>query len=192
MNYKKVIFTNSDIQGKDFNDNTFESCKFIKIVFRFTNFENCKFENCDFSESIFESIGFSNCDFFGTKLSFLDFGSASIFNCKFNNSVAENCIFHKLKGGSKTERKIFDLRNCEFKDMELKGSVFVFCNISNVNFNGSDLESVVFERCDLEKTNFTNAKIDGAGFNECKIKETYLDINGFIDFGTSKGFKLQN
>jgi uncharacterized protein YjbI with pentapeptide repeats len=136
-------------------------------------------------------VGFANCSFPETKLSFLDFGSASIFNCNFEKSVAENCIFQKLKSGSKSERKNLDLRNSQFEKTELKGSVFILCNLANISFSESDLECVVFERCNLEKTDFTNAKILGTGFTDCKIKDTYLDISGFIDLGTSKGFKLK-
>jgi hypothetical protein len=43
----------------------------------------------------------------------------------------------------------------------------------------------------LEETDFTEAKISGCGFSDCKIKNTYLDMNGFIDFGASKGFALK-
>jgi uncharacterized protein YjbI with pentapeptide repeats len=140
---------------------------------------------------MFASIGFSNCKFPGTKLSFLDFGNASILNCDFKEAVAENCIFQKLKGGSKSERKNLDLRSCNFEKSDLANSVFVSCNLAGISFQESDLENAIFERCDLEKTNFSSAKITGAGFTDCKIKETYLDMNGFIDYGSSKGFRLK-
>jgi uncharacterized protein YjbI with pentapeptide repeats len=69
--------------------------------------------------------------------------------------------------------------------------VFVFCNLSGGSFKESDLESAIFEKCDLEKTVFNTAKISGTGFTNCKIKETYLDVNGFLDFGASKGFSIR-
>ena len=65
------------------------------------------------------------------------------------------------------------------------------CNLNKVNFQKSILENAVFERCNLEETDFTGAKIAGCGFSECILKKTYLDINGFVDFGITKGFKLK-
>ena len=102
---RKVVFKEEDVKGGDFNDTAFKNCKFISLGFRFVNFHNCTFENCDFSESLFDSVGFSDCFFPESKLSFLDFSNTSIQNCSFANSLAENCIFQKLKAGSKSEAK---------------------------------------------------------------------------------------
>lgn len=65
------------------------------------------------------------------------------------------------------------------------------CNLSKVSFQKSNLENSVFEKSNLEETDFTDAKIGGCGFENCNIKKTYLDINGFVDFGASKGFSLK-
>jgi hypothetical protein len=43
----------------------------------------------------------------------------------------------------------------------------------------------------LEETSFKEAKLEGCGFKNSKIKGTILDVNGFIDFGVSQGFKLE-
>ena len=112
---RKKIYRQNDVQGQDFTDAIFESCKFIGLSFKFVNFQGCTFKNCDFSESVLDSVGFFGCQFPGTKLNSLDFGSASIQNCNFAEAVAENCIFQKLKGGSKSERKNLDLRSCNFE-----------------------------------------------------------------------------
>jgi uncharacterized protein YjbI with pentapeptide repeats len=191
MIYKKKIFTEKDIQGQDFNDSIFESCKFIDLTFRFVNFNDCIFDNCDFSESIFDSVGFSGCKFPETKLSFLDFGGASVMNCDFSNAIASGCIFQKFKGGSKSERKNFDLRSCKFEGTDLSGTIFVICNLGEVVFRKSILENAVFERCNLEKTDFREADIAGCGFTDSIVKNTILDMGGFIDFGASKGFIIQ-
>jgi fluoroquinolone resistance protein len=188
---KKKVFLHKEIQGEDFEDTAFQSCKFIGLSFKFVNFQNCTFKNCDFSESRFDFVGFSNCSFSESKLSFLDFSNTSVQNCDFANSVAENCVFQKLKGGSKNERKNFDLRSCNFEGANLNGTIFVICNLKKVNFQKSILENAVFERCDLEETDFTLAKIAGCGFSDCNIKKTYLDMNGFLDYGNSKGFVLR-
>ncbi|MCL4353226.1 pentapeptide repeat-containing protein [Patescibacteria group bacterium] len=105
--------------------------------------------------------------------------------------MAENCIFQKLKGGSKSERKNLDLKSCIFESAQLKGAVFVFCDLKKVNFKNSGLENVVFEKCNLEETDLSATKLAGAGFIDCKLKDTLLDINGFVDYGSSFGFKLK-
>jgi uncharacterized protein YjbI with pentapeptide repeats len=65
------------------------------------------------------------------------------------------------------------------------------CNLEKVNFQKSILEGAIFERCNLEETDFTEAKIAGCGFTDCQIKKTYLDMNGFLDYGSSKGFSMK-
>jgi uncharacterized protein YjbI with pentapeptide repeats len=69
--------------------------------------------------------------------------------------------------------------------------VFVFCDLEGVSFEKSDLHEAIFERCNLRKTNFKDAQIGGGGFKDSKIEETLLDVNGFIDYGSSQGFKLE-
>ena len=69
-------------------------------------------------------------------------------------------------------------------------SVFVFCDLENTSFESSDVEGVIFEKCNLTNTVFVGAKMNGVGFKNCKISETILDINGFVNFGESQGFKL--
>jgi len=117
---------------------------------------------------------------------------ASMINCDFVDAVAEGCIFQKLKAGSKSERRKFDLRTCNFQNTDLKSSIFVMCNLAKLKFTNSILENAVFERCDLEETDFRIAKILGCAFVDCNIKNTLLDVNGFIDYGVSKGFILDN
>lgn len=188
--WKGKIFTNPELKD-DFEDCVFETCRFSELEFKFTNFKNCVFKDCDFAGSTFDSVGFFKCSFPGSKLSFTDFGNVSIQNCNFDEALMENCIFQKIKGGSKTERKTLDLKTSSFVNTNLSSSVFIMCNLSEVDFNKSILESSVFEKCDLTKTDFTEAKLLGAGFTDCRIKETALDMNGFIDFGSSHGFILK-
>lgn len=189
--FKRRVFGKEDVRGGDYKDTAFDACKFIGIVFKFTNFTNCTFKDCDFSESILESVGFSGCKFPGSKLSFLDFGNASVSACSFNEAIAEGCVFQKLKSGSKVDRKKFDLTDCAFDNAVLSKSVFVFCKLTGVGFQKSVLENTIFEKCDLEKTDFGEAKIAGGSFTDCNIKNTILAINGFIDYGYSKGFVLK-
>jgi len=104
---KNKIFTEVEVKGKDFSGDVFESCKFTNIKLKFTNFSECLFKSCDFSESYLDLVSFSDCKFPGSKLSFLDFGNTSLNGCDFSGTLAENCIFQKLKGSSKSDLKKF-------------------------------------------------------------------------------------
>lgn len=190
MIVKSKTFTESDTGGHDFSDTIFESCKFTGITLKFTCFAKCVFKSCDFSRSFLELVSFSDCKFPCSKLSSLDFGNTSLSMCDFEGAVAENCIFQKLKGSSKSDLKKFILKSCNFLGAQLGRTVFVFCDLEGVSFEGADLHQAIFERCNLKETNFLGAKMESAGFKNSKIDNTLLDMNGFVDFGNSNGFKL--
>lgn len=183
------ILNSANLDGKDFDDHIFESCKFTGDI-KFVNFNNCNFVDCDLTGAIFNITSFSKCTFSGSKLSNIDFRDIRIQNCDFSNSVMENCIFQKII--VKNEVKKLDLRNCIFNNTNLKSSAFIFCNLAKVSFEKSDLSSVIFERCNLIESNLAEAIIDGAGFETSYIDKTILDISGFVSFGNSKGFILHN
>ena len=182
MTYKHKNFSGNEINGQDFEDSVFEHCNFLGDI-RFAGFLKCKFVSCDLSGALFNTTHFTNCSFPGSKLSNIDFSDVNIENCNFSGSVMENCIFKK--------KKKFNLKSNFFEDTNLQRSVFVFCDLTKMKFSGSDLTGTVFERCDLTETNFTGAKLNGTNFEDCKIAKTILDLNGFLSFGSSKGFVLE-
>ena len=73
---------------------------------------------------------------------------------------------------------------------DLSHSVFVWCNLTEVKFGSAKLVSTIFEKCNLSESDFTGADITGAGFENSHIDKTLLDVEGFVSFGGSKGFKL--
>ena len=137
-------------------------------------------------------MGFSKCSFPETKLSNLDFSDAQIEECDFSEAIMVNCIFQQLKTGDKNRRKKFSLKKSKFKGADLTSAVFVLCNLGKVSFQNAKLEGAVFEKCDLAQADFTGADINGASFEGSKIEKTKLNLGGFIKFGNSKGFVLEN
>ena len=190
MIVRNKVFSEDDTNGHDFYGYIFESCKFTGITLKFTNFSRCVFKSCDFSESFLDLASFTECKFPDSKLSSLDFANTSLYACDFDGAVAENCIFQKLKGSNKSALKKFILKSCNFSGARLERSVFVFCDLEDVSFENSDLTGAIFERCSLKGTDFKGAKIEGVGFKDSKISDTILDIDGFVNYGTSQGFKL--
>jgi len=60
-------------------------------------------------------------------------------------------------------------------------------DLTHVNF-----EKAIFDYCKLKGTSFTDSNTTGVSFQNCQISQTILDLEGFIQFGLSKGFKLNN
>jgi len=190
--HKKQIYAEEDVGGESFDNVKFVNCRFCGINLRFTSFSKCAFDNCDLSGSAFESVNFSNCKFIESKLSFIDFAEIALKGCSFEKCVMENCIFQQFKNSSKNERKKLNFRNFSFNEVNLTGSVFAFCDLDEASFERSNLVAVVFERCSLKNTNFSGSDIEGAVFETCLIKGAKLDIDGFLKFGASHGFVLEN
>jgi uncharacterized protein YjbI with pentapeptide repeats len=112
-------------------------------------------------------------------------------NCDFSKAIMVNCIFQQLKAGDKNRRKKFSLRKSKFEGTELTSAVFVICNLGKVSFRNAKLKDAIFEKCDLTGVDFTDADINGVNFEGSKIEKTKLNLEGFIKFGNSKGFVLE-
>ncbi len=192
MNYKDQVFSADEIKGKEFIDCEFENCRFVSTNLRFTSFKNTNFLTCDLSSAAFDLTSFVSCKFPESKLSNVDFSEMQIKDCDFSNSILRNCVFQQLKPGSKNEKEKFDLSRINFENAQLQSALFSFCDLKEANFRGADLESVVFEKCKLKETNFTGANISGTNFSDSSIDGAILDVDGFISFGVSTGFKLEN
>ena len=103
----------------------------------------------------------------------------------------KNCVLQQLRPGSKNERKKFNLTKSVFDSADLSGTIFFLCELKEASFRNANLENVVFERCNLKGASFINANIGGINFTDCKIEDTKLDLDGFVSFGNSKGFVLE-
>jgi uncharacterized protein YjbI with pentapeptide repeats len=102
-----------------------------------------------------------------------------------------NCVLQQRKSGSNNEKKKFDLSSSIFTETELAGTIFFLCELKGVNFQKANLENVVFDKCNLKEANLTNANIRGTNFTDSRMENTILDIEGFVIFGNSKGFILE-
>lgn len=104
----------------------------------------------------------------------------------------KNCILQQLKAGSKNEKKKFNLCKSSFEEADLTGTIFFFCDLKNANFQSATLNDVVFEKCNLRNVNFIGASIVGTNFTNSRIENILLNVEGFLAFGNSKGFILEN
>jgi serine/threonine-protein kinase len=143
------------------------------------------------SSVLFDITSFMHCSFPESKLSNLDFSQVKIKDCNFTNAILKNCVFQQQKTGSKNEKKKFDLSHTSFEHADVSRTLFYLCELTKANFQNANLEDAVFDKCDLKGANLSGANITGANFATAKIEKTILDVEGFITFGISKGFVLE-
>jgi fluoroquinolone resistance protein len=191
MEYKDKDFTGDNIKGQEFIDCRFINCKFAGANLRFTSFNKCTFISCDLSLVLFDLTSFVKCSFLESKLSNLDFSGVQIKECDFSKAIMRGCVLQQLKPGSKNEKKKFNLFGSRFSEADLSGVVFFFCDLKAVDFKHANLENAVFERCSLKEVSLISANICGTNFSDSKMENTKLDLDGFITFGNSKGFILE-
>jgi uncharacterized protein YjbI with pentapeptide repeats len=103
----------------------------------------------------------------------------------------KNCVLEQFKTGNKNEKKKFELSNSLFEKADLTGTIFSLCELKEINFQKANLENAVFDKCNLTRANLIDTNINGTTFNDCKIENTILDLEGFITYGNSKGFMLE-
>ncbi len=92
----------------------------------------------------------------------------------------EGCSFEKQK-----------LPGCSFPRSNLSSCYFANCDLSSLKLTDINLEKAIFDFCKLTNTDFSGSVTTGVSFQNCRISHTTLDLEGFIQFGLSKGFVLQ-
>lgn len=138
--------------------------------------ENKKLEQRNYS-TVIKSAIFSESTFFkveikwyqieqgywnGCRLFFCKFKEVDLIANKWNGTNYVNCSFTHLnfnKDIIKGNFKYCKFQDINWKDSELKETIFVGCKFKNVDFANADLEKVLFDHCTLEgDINFKNVK----------------------------------
>lgn len=145
-------------------------------------YESCIFKECcikgvDLKDTVFQNCTFNNCE---------------ISNIKILNSKITDCIFNKCKlvgvewsslihkfGFSNTFNECY-MPYSVFVDMDILGSNFLKCNLTEsyfefvkakkVSFNNCDFKDTQFLKCDFTEADFRNAQnyFFNIGENICK------------------------
>ena len=178
--------------GEDFENEKYASVDFTDISLKFTSFVKCEFSSCNFTLAGFESTSFEDCKFVGCCFSGVDFAQIKIKKCSFDETLFSFTTFQKLKSGSNFETILVDWHDSSFNKCNFSEAIFNSCNLKNVKFEDCDLTRAIFKNCDLLETDLSSAKMDGTTFQNSKIFKTKLSLDGFIRFGNSHGFVLNN
>lgn len=131
----------------------------------FKEFECCTFNNCDFSQCTFLAVTFidcifNDCIFTGTKINYVALRTVYFNRCKIqevNFAMCDKLIFE-------VHFKECILDFSKFYTLKIKGTTFIDCSIVAVDFMSTDLTEVIFDNCDLYRSEFAKAIANKANF----------------------------
>ncbi|KAA3637023.1 MAG: pentapeptide repeat-containing protein [Bacteroidetes bacterium] len=166
-------------EGKDFTHEglpvaKYENCEFINcnlanVDLSDIHFSECTFRGCDLSnttltETAFKTIRFKDCKMLG--LSF-DNCNDFLFAVDFSNCQMNMCCFYQV-----------NLKGTRFLNCKLSESDFAEADLSESTFEGSDLSDAIFDNTNLEKADFRNARGYSLNPEQNNIKKAKFSING--------------
>jgi len=146
-------------------DTEFRDVIFDETAIKFKEFENCTFYNCDFTQCIFLSVAFVDCNFFDcnfhdTRINYVSLRGVQFTKCDFTNvnfAMTDQVIYD------------FNFKDClldysKFYALKLKKMQFINCSMVSVDFMASDLTEAVFDNCNLRRAVFMDTIANKADF----------------------------
>ncbi|WP_394973962.1 pentapeptide repeat-containing protein [uncultured Croceitalea sp.] len=148
QHFKGEDFTSTPLKRAEYEECTFERCKFQNGFLDNQHFMECEFLACDLSNtnikhSIFNTITFRECKLLGLRFEDLN---DSLLSFQFHNCQMDFASFFQLK-----------IKNTVFKDCTLLETDFTETDLTGAIFSGSNLEKAIFDGTILDKTNFGEA-----------------------------------
>lgn len=162
-NFTNLVYVNQKIQDKEFEDCTFENCRFTEMIF-----ENCRFLDC-----IFSGCSISACKPIDSKYSEIIFKDSKIMGFDWT----------KARGVSQLTFERCDISYSNFSYVKLHNLKLLECISKDVNYNGADLSLGVFTKTDFANSVFSNNNLTGADFRKA--------FNYAIDFKFNKLVKTK-
>jgi uncharacterized protein YjbI with pentapeptide repeats len=150
------------------DDETFEGIDYTEKVIRGQEYQSCTFKKCDFTNADFSGNRFVDCRFDGCNLSMIKLGSTTLSdvsfkNCKMLGINFKDCL--SLFFSVQFEGCILDYAS--FMDKKMLKTKFIKTSLKDVNFSqailtgsvfdGTDLNGAIFNRTDLSAVNFITA-----------------------------------
>ncbi len=145
------------------------------------NFQRTRWENSNFKETNFQSSNLSNSEFIDCDLENPDFSwpttldNVKFLKCKINESAfstpmfsSNKFIFHQSRL-TKITFKTYRTRHGSLT-VNLSGSIFKDCELSEIEFNGRILEKVDFSGSKIINSNFK-----GANLVDADLSKTIID-----------------
>jgi uncharacterized protein YjbI with pentapeptide repeats len=133
---------------------TFEHCQFKKTNWQNVQFRECVFKNCLIDQTLMDQCRLQQVTFEKCKLVGINF-----FKCTptFFSIAFKNCLLHY----------------CNFSDLKMPNSNFMYSKFYECHFNNTYLEKCDFSHTDLKNTIFHNCLLNKANF----ISAIHYSIN---------------
>jgi uncharacterized protein YjbI with pentapeptide repeats len=172
--FANVNYAGKRLENREFIKCEFADCDFSKGDLRGNDFVDCHFKNCNFSMVDIGGAGFRDVVFTGCKILGVDFARCNkfMFSFSFIQCHLDYSTFFGAKL-SKTHFKECSLKEVDFSESDLSGSVFEGCDLFNTRFL----------RTRLEKTDFRTARnfaIDPDANVMKKAKFSVLNLSGLL------------
>lgn len=148
--YEECEFNDLSCREEFLTAKTFQECAFV----------NCDFSGCNFGGSKFVECSFSGCNWSLTKLAGTRMQGVSFTDCKFVG-VNFSEIDPMLLDWSFTRSVC---KTCNFSGLQMKGSFFKECSISETYFSETNLRGGAFTDCDLSGSVFHNSDLREVDF----------------------------
>jgi fluoroquinolone resistance protein len=146
-------------------DQTFTSQDYSIKQLPLGNYENCQFNHCNFSAANVSGIHFIECTFNNCNLSTATLNKTVFRDVIFKDSKLVGLHFENCD--SFLIAMSFDNCNLQlssFYGMKIKKTLLKNCILREVDFTDADLGGSLFDNVDLFKANFYNTNLEGADF----------------------------
>ena len=141
-------------------------------------FVECQFNGIDFTAHNFSRLKFIDCEFSECNLSNVDLRSTTLRDAVFKKSklVGVNWCQAATLANISFYSSILDYG--VFQSLNLKGTVFSDCKMSEVDFYEAQLTKAIFTDCLLTGAVFNKANLSEADFRGAR--EYYIDVRQTI------------
>ena len=169
QHYKNSDFTVEKFQLIEYENCSFEQCKFSDLNLRGASFENCTFKRCDLSNLKVTGVPFRQVSFEDCKMLGIHFHASNPFllEFSFNSCQMDYCSFYSLK-----------IKKTKFIASKLTEVDFTQADLSGAEFQNSDLSGAAFDRTELLSTDFRNASNYTIDPELNRIKAAKFDLDG--------------
>jgi uncharacterized protein YjbI with pentapeptide repeats len=152
------------IEDKLFDKTDFKTSPFLKA-----EYEKCTFVYCDFSSSDLSNSKFIDCTFKGCNLSLAKISNTSFQDVIFLDSKMLGLRFESCNAfllSFRFETCILD--HSSFFRNKIKKTVFKDCQLREIDFTETDLTGSLFTNCDLDRAIFANTILE-----KCDLRSSY-------------------
>ncbi|WP_428330117.1 pentapeptide repeat-containing protein [Mucilaginibacter sp.] len=147
------------------DDKTFDGVTYAEQIVRGREFNNCTFKRCDLSGGTFAQNKFIECVFDSCNLSLAKFSTSTMNDVRFKNCKILGVNFHECQDF------LFDVGfdNCvldyaSFMGKKMLKTRFIKSSLKEVNFSNVNLAGSVFDDTDLNAAVFNRTDLTGANF----------------------------